>query len=133
MACLILIVDDEPDLAESCGRLLSLKGHKCVLAHGQIEAMTMIDTLVPDLVLTDLYLSDGDGLAVARHARRRVPPLPIILMTAYHSPTGWRRRPKWAQRTICASRLRWPNWIARSARRSRRHICWFARRTAELI
>jgi DNA-binding response OmpR family regulator len=48
--------------------------------------MTIIDTLVPDLVLTDLYLSDGDGLAVARHARRRVPPLPVILITAYHSP-----------------------------------------------
>ena len=46
----------------------------------------MIDQLVPDLVLTDLYLSDGDGLAVARHAGRRVPPLPVILMTAYHSP-----------------------------------------------
>ncbi|MBF6558641.1 MAG: response regulator [Candidatus Binataceae bacterium] len=82
----ILIVDDEPDLAESCARLLGLKGHECFRAHGQLEAMTMIDQLVPDLVVTDLYLSDGDGLAVARHARRRIRPLPVILMTAYHSP-----------------------------------------------
>ena len=36
----------------------------------------------PDVVLTDLYLPDMDGLRVLRHAREHSPPIPGILMTA---------------------------------------------------
>jgi two-component system, NtrC family, response regulator HydG len=86
MALRILIVDDEPDLVDSCARLLGWKGHECLRANGELEAIAMIDTLAPDVVLTDLYLPDGGGMTVARYARRHSPRLPVIVMTAYDSP-----------------------------------------------
>ena len=37
----------------------------------------------PDLVVTDLHIPGIDGMAVARWARKRRPPIPVVLMTAY--------------------------------------------------
>jgi CheY-like chemotaxis protein len=82
----ILVVDDEPDLVANCERLLRRAGHESLRAHTGPDAIALIDRERPDLVLADLRLPGVDGLAVARHARGRVPPIPVILITAYDSP-----------------------------------------------
>jgi CheY-like chemotaxis protein len=82
----ILLVDDEPDFVANCERLLRRVGHVSLRAYTGIEALTLIDLEGPDLVVTDLRLSEVDGLAVARHARGHIPPIPVILITAYDSP-----------------------------------------------
>ena len=87
---IILVVDDEPDLVVSCERLLQRVGHKSLRAHTGPEAMALIDREKPDLVVADLRLPGADGLAVTRHARRHVPPIPVILITAYDSPEARR-------------------------------------------
>jgi CheY-like chemotaxis protein len=84
------MVDDEPDLLGNCERLLRPLGHVCLSAGGGRDAIELIDRAEPDLVVTDLRLPGTDGLSVARHARARVPPIPVILITAYDSP--WARR-----------------------------------------
>ena len=81
----ILIVDDEPDLVASCERLLQRIGHVCVRAYTGLEGISLIDQEHPDLVVADLRLPGADGLAVTRHARAQVPPIPVILITAYDS------------------------------------------------
>jgi two-component system response regulator GlrR len=90
MSRTVLVVDDEADLLGSCERLLRPIGHRYLGAGGGLQAIELIDRIQPDLVVTDLRLPGVDGLAVARHARARVPPIPVILMTAYDSP--WARR-----------------------------------------
>jgi len=85
-----LVVDDEPDLLETCVRLLRQVGHSCVTAPSAREAISLIDTRRLDLVVTDLRLPTLDGLAVTRHARRASPPVPVILTTAYTSPEARR-------------------------------------------
>lgn len=80
-----LIVDDEPDLLNTCVRLLRQVGHICLTARTGREAIGLIDTEHLDLVVTDLRLPTLSGLAVARHARRASPPVPVVLITAYHS------------------------------------------------
>jgi CheY-like chemotaxis protein len=67
-------------------------------AHTGPDAMALIDQERPDLVVADLRdlvvadlrLPGVDGLTVARHARGHVPPIPVILMTAYDSPQARR-------------------------------------------
>jgi CheY-like chemotaxis protein len=86
MSRTILIVDDEPDLVVNCERLLQREGHTCLQAHTGPDAIRLIDRERPDLVVTDLRLPGAGGLTVARHARSRVPPIPVILITAYDSP-----------------------------------------------
>jgi CheY-like chemotaxis protein len=83
---IILVVDDEPDLVANCERLLKRIGHASLRAHTGPDAIAMIDRERPDLVVADLRLPGVDGLAVTRHARRHVPPIPVILITAYDSP-----------------------------------------------
>jgi CheY-like chemotaxis protein len=86
MSRTILIVDDEPDLVVNCERLLQREGHRFLQAHTGPDAMRVIDRERPDLVVTDLRLPGAGGLTVARHARSCVPPIPVILITAYDSP-----------------------------------------------
>jgi len=83
---IILVVDDEPDLVATCERLLQRAGHASLRAYTGYEAMALIDRERPDLVVADLRLPGVDGLAVTRYARRRVPPIPVILITGYDSP-----------------------------------------------
>ena len=82
----ILIVDDERDLVETCVRLLTRWDHTCLRAFTGRDGIALIDRERPDLVLTDLYLPDIDGLSVLRHARAQSPPIAAIVITAYTSP-----------------------------------------------
>jgi CheY-like chemotaxis protein len=79
----VLIVDDDADLSETLARLLGRFGHKCLVAASGSEAIGLIDVASPDLVVTDLHMPGLDGLAVARQARQKSPPIPVVLMTAY--------------------------------------------------
>lgn len=81
----ILVVDDEPDLVANCERLLQRAGHEFLRAHTGPDAIALMDRQTPDLVVADLRIPGVDGLAVARHARDHVPPIPVILITAYDS------------------------------------------------
>jgi CheY-like chemotaxis protein len=78
----ILLVDDEPDLVATCQRLLGRLGHVSLSASSAAEAIDLIDREAPDLVVTDLRLPGPDGLAVARHARDRLPRIPVIVISA---------------------------------------------------
>jgi CheY-like chemotaxis protein len=82
----VLVVDDEPDLVATCERLLGRAGHASLRAYTGLDAIALIDREAPDLVVADLRLPGADGLTVARHAHVHVPPIPVILITAYDSP-----------------------------------------------
>ena len=78
----VLIVDDEPDLVTNCQRLLRPLGHVPLSASTAADAIAVMDREVPDLVVTDLRLPGPDGLLVARHAHTRIPPIPVLLISA---------------------------------------------------
>ena len=82
----ILVVDDEPDIRELLVLSLSRMG-LAVTAVGSVgEAMAAVDAGVPfALVLTDMRLPDGAGLALIEHLDRRGRELPIAVITAYGS------------------------------------------------
>jgi two-component system alkaline phosphatase synthesis response regulator PhoP len=77
----ILIVDDEPQIAEIAGDYLRAGGFDVITAAGGVRALELVRGRRPDLVVLDLGLPGMDGTDVAR-AIRRDSDVPIIMLTA---------------------------------------------------
>ena len=77
----ILVVDDEPQIAEIASDYLRLAGFEVIVAGDGVRALGAVRERRPDLVVLDLGLPRLDGLDVAR-AIRRDSDLPIIMLTA---------------------------------------------------
>jgi two-component system response regulator ResD len=83
----VLVVDDEPTIAEVVCRYLERAGYDARVAGDGVRALELAEMHRPDLVVLDLLLPRVDGLEVMRrlrHARERDGgrPLAIILLTA---------------------------------------------------
>jgi len=77
----ILVVDDEPQIAEIASDYLRLAGFDVIVAGDGVRALDAVRGRRPDLVVLDLGLPKLDGLEVARTIRRESD-LPIIMLTA---------------------------------------------------
>jgi DNA-binding response OmpR family regulator len=77
----ILVVDDEPQIAEIATDYLRLAGFDVIVAGDGVRALEAVRGRHPDLIVLDLGLPKLDGLAVARTIRRESD-LPIIMLTA---------------------------------------------------
>ena len=77
----ILVVDDEPRIAEICRDYLERAGFKVTIAGNGVDALILARTKPPDLVVLDLGLPKMDGLDVTRALRKRSN-VPIIMLTA---------------------------------------------------
>lgn len=75
----VLVVEDERDIREVLRRYLERAGFAVVTTGSGAEALQMIDTAPPDLILLDLGLPDVDGTEVLRAVHGRVP---VIVLTA---------------------------------------------------
>jgi two-component system phosphate regulon response regulator PhoB len=62
----VLIIEDDPDLAEAVRGRLALEGHTVAVAHCGSQGLTIARDFLPDLVLLDLALPDMPGTEVAR-------------------------------------------------------------------
>ena len=81
----ILIVEDEPDLLVTCERLLRRQGIRVIGAGSCAEGLAAIRGGALSLVIADLRLPDGDGLAVVAAARAGPRPVPVVVVTGYPS------------------------------------------------
>jgi DNA-binding response OmpR family regulator len=82
----ILFVDDEADLVVTYVRLLQGLGYSSFGAHDGRQAMDLIDTEEPDVVVTDLNLPIINGFELTRWISARRPQTTIIAITAFHTP-----------------------------------------------
>ena len=82
MTAAVLVVEDDPLIASSLARALGSKGYDALTASSVAAATAALDARVPDLVLLDLGLPDGDGEEVCRLLARRHPHVPVIVLTA---------------------------------------------------
>lgn len=85
-AAKILLVDDEVDLVETYRRLLQILGYSCTTAHDGVQAIQLAEKQKPSLVITDLTMPVMDGFELIRWLHSRWPDLPVIAMTAFHTP-----------------------------------------------
>src|SRR5256885_13083327 len=77
----ILIVDDEPDVRDSLKTMLESYGYAISEAGGTAEALVAIAANRPDVVLTDIFLGDGDGYALLKALRGNGENIPVIAMS----------------------------------------------------
>ncbi len=83
----LLIVDDDPIVAESLSELLKRQGHAVATAHNGAEALSMIrDAATPfELVLTDINMPHADGVELLQRIHKDHPEIVIIMITGYGS------------------------------------------------
>jgi DNA-binding response OmpR family regulator len=77
----ILVVDDEPRIAEICRDYLKRAGFDVITAANGDDALALARSRQPDLIVLDLKLPGRDGLDVTRALRQRSN-VPIIMLTA---------------------------------------------------
>lgn len=78
---LILIVEDERELAESLELYLQTNNYRTERAHNGEEALTLFRAAKPDLVLLDVTMPKKDGFEVLQTIRREAK-TPVIMLTA---------------------------------------------------
>lgn len=82
----LLIVDDDRSLAEGTGQWLDQLGFRVFTAGNLKETQTRLAQINFDLVLSDLRLDEGCGLAILRAARELQPDCCRLAMTGFASP-----------------------------------------------
>jgi DNA-binding NtrC family response regulator len=63
----ILVVDDDPDIADTLADVIRMQGHDVRVAHNGLEGLRALDVHLPDLVVLDVEMPklDGPGMAYA--------------------------------------------------------------------
>ncbi|MCR4377337.1 MAG: sigma-54 dependent transcriptional regulator [Rhodospirillales bacterium] len=85
MAQDILIVDDEADIRTLVSGILEDEGFVTREAASDIQALELIETRRPNLVLLDIWLQGSrmDGLEILSTVKKRHPGLPVVMMSGH--------------------------------------------------
>lgn len=81
MRAMILIIEDEPKIAELIALYLRKEGIETIHAASGEEGLRQMDRAVPDLVILDINLPGMDGFEVLQEIRRRET-LPVVIVSA---------------------------------------------------
>ncbi len=84
---IILVVEDDPDVAEMLNAYFNVQGYEVVSAYQGEDGVRLCSEKRPNLVVLDIRLPDIDGYEVARRLRsaRRTREIPIIFLTEKRS------------------------------------------------
>ncbi|GGY78050.1 response regulator transcription factor [Streptomyces omiyaensis] len=78
----ILIVDDEPAVREALRRSLAFEGYATREAVDGVDALAVMESYAPDLVVLDVQMPRMDGLTAARRIRAAGSTVPLLMLTA---------------------------------------------------
>jgi len=79
----VLIVDDEPNALRVLSAILTEDGYHVVSSDNVDKAITKIQQVDVDAVITDLKMPGKDGMALFEHISGNLPDIPVIFLTAY--------------------------------------------------
>lgn len=78
----VLVVDDEPEVRQVLLEFLSSRGYDVTAASGGAEAVALVESVRPDLVLLDVAMPEMDGVETLRRIVAIEPSLAVIMVTA---------------------------------------------------
>ena len=82
----ILVIDDEPIVADALLTILSDSGYEVAIARSGLEGLCKISRQRFAVTITDLQLPDISGLEVLSRIRQKDPNSFVIIITAQHTP-----------------------------------------------
>ena len=84
MSTRVLVVEDDPDIAELVTRYLEKAGYAATRVSSGRDALDAVRAKAPDLIVLDVMLPHVDGLEVCRllRANEQTASIPIIMLTA---------------------------------------------------
>lgn len=81
----ILIVEDDPRLAEVGRLLLESQGYEVLLAGDGFEGLIALKQALPDIIISDLVMPNMNGFEFLSVVRRRFPVIPVIVISGEFS------------------------------------------------
>ncbi len=84
----ILLVDDNDDARITVARILEMSGYGVVQAANAKSASALLKDHTPDLVITDIFMPEGDGFEMLNELRDREPRIPVIAISGGGAQNG---------------------------------------------
>ncbi len=85
----ILLVDDDPDLAEACRMVLEKHGHEFSWAPSKDKGMAQVKKQEPELLILDVMMDEpDDGFRMARELRAESRKFPILMLSSVSKVLG---------------------------------------------
>lgn len=81
----VLIVDDEPAIAESLSELLSELGYETATEPDGLAGLHRAEEFNPSVIIADVMMPQLDGFGLLREIRERLPEIAVILLTGQGS------------------------------------------------
>jgi len=81
----ILVIDDEPMISNMLYEALKKKSFNIKIADNGKKALSMLDAEQFDLVITDVYLPDLNGIDILKRTKEKDPDTGVIVITAHSS------------------------------------------------
>src|SRR5690242_13955488 len=78
----LLVVDDEPNILELLSASLRFAGFEVATAPEGQQALKLVESFQPDLVVLDVMMPGIDGFEVMRRMRERQQLVPVLFLTA---------------------------------------------------
>ncbi|MEW6672589.1 MAG: sigma-54 dependent transcriptional regulator [Thermodesulfobacteriota bacterium] len=79
----VLIVDDEPSILQSLSGLLADEGFEVLTASNGYEALKVISSEAPDLVLLDIWMPGIDGIETLKEIKKDNPFIQVVIITGH--------------------------------------------------
>ena len=83
----VLVVDDDAAIRTVVAQALRRAGHEVTVADSLTQLERALAASLPDVLVTDVILPDGDGIDHVRSVAARFPLLPIIVLSAQNTLT----------------------------------------------
>ncbi len=81
----VLLVDDEEDFVESLSERIKMRNLDSDVALNGEEALRLVDSDVPDVMVLDLKMPGIDGMEVLRRVKKAYPKVQVIMLTGHGS------------------------------------------------
>jgi YesN/AraC family two-component response regulator len=79
----ILVVDDEPLIANTLVAILRTKNYTAQAAYNGYEAMEIAERMLPDILLTDVMMPDMNGIDLAIAFTELIPNCKVLLISGH--------------------------------------------------